>query len=292
MADFPSVALEEAATAFSHQLSGLLILHASAKVHTSARNQLATTFLGDRFDERGADLIDDGVFGIELDPVQMALGCYPVLQIALHIFYEYHAPVEASIAPIVEAAKAVRLMKGSAFSPARGLDAFFVVHAQARKDILVYDATAVYGHLIQAINAASGITYEYIPPNGDDPVSWRIWAMRTVRDHRDKCTKGGLEAMYRPADVDLLRNGMRRFADAFDREQADRELSASFGTAHLVELPTQATFDLDSAVAIITTGVLGGRAIWLQTSHLRHHHLVHLGKWLSSLQSVPPSHQL
>ena len=86
MADFPSGALEEAATAFNHQLSGLLILHASAKVHTSGRNQLATTFLGDRFDERGADLIDDGVFGIELDPVQMALGCYPILQIALHIF--------------------------------------------------------------------------------------------------------------------------------------------------------------------------------------------------------------
>ncbi len=86
----------------------------------------------------------------------MALGCYPVLQIALHIFYEYHAPIEAPTAPIVEAAKAVRLMKGSAFSPARGLDAFFVVHAQARKDKLVYNATTVYGHLIQAINAASG----------------------------------------------------------------------------------------------------------------------------------------
>ena len=118
---------------------------------------MATSFLGDRSDERGAGLIDDGVFGIELDPVQMALGCYPVLQIALHIFYEYHAPIEAPTAPIVEAAKAVRLLKGSAFSPARGLDAFFVVHAQARKDKLVHDATRVYGHLIRAINAASGI---------------------------------------------------------------------------------------------------------------------------------------
>ena len=68
-------------------MSGLLIFHASAKAHTSGRNQLASTFLGDRFDE-SADLIDDGVFGIELDPVQMALGCYPILQIALHIFYE------------------------------------------------------------------------------------------------------------------------------------------------------------------------------------------------------------
>ena len=64
MADFQSVALEEAATAFTHQLSGLLILHASAKVHTSGRHQLATSFLGDQLDERGAGLIDDGVFGM------------------------------------------------------------------------------------------------------------------------------------------------------------------------------------------------------------------------------------
>ena len=65
----------------------------------------------------------------------------------------------------------MRLMKGAVFSPARGLDAFFVVHAQARKDKLVYDATTVYGHLIQAINAASGFTHEYFPPNGDPLVS-------------------------------------------------------------------------------------------------------------------------
>ncbi len=53
-------------------------------------------------------------FGLELDPVRLALGCYPVLQIALHIFYEHHVPVEVTSAPMAEAAKAVRLMKRGA----------------------------------------------------------------------------------------------------------------------------------------------------------------------------------
>jgi len=59
MADFPAVALEEAAAAFGFQLSGLHILHASAKVHTSARHNLVTSYLSDRFDEKASDLIRD-----------------------------------------------------------------------------------------------------------------------------------------------------------------------------------------------------------------------------------------
>jgi hypothetical protein len=81
MADFPSIILGEASTAFSHQLSGLSILHASARVHTGEAQGVVTAFLCDRFDEQGADLINDGVFTLDLDPVQLALGCYPVLQI-------------------------------------------------------------------------------------------------------------------------------------------------------------------------------------------------------------------
>jgi hypothetical protein len=57
-----------------------------------------------RFDEQGADLISDGIFTLELDPFQLAVGCYPVLQIAL----VGHLPLTVTVAPIVEAAKAER----------------------------------------------------------------------------------------------------------------------------------------------------------------------------------------
>ena len=66
LADFPYVALGEAAAAFSHQLSGLHFLHASARIHTGKQQGVVTVFLGERFDEQGADLINDGIF--TLDP--------------------------------------------------------------------------------------------------------------------------------------------------------------------------------------------------------------------------------
>ena len=46
LADFPSVALGEAAAAFLHQLSGLNILHASARIHTGKQQGVVTAFLG------------------------------------------------------------------------------------------------------------------------------------------------------------------------------------------------------------------------------------------------------
>ena len=131
LADFPSVALGEAAAAFLHQLSGLNILHASARIHTGKQQGVVTAFLGERFDEQGADLINDGVFTLELDPFQLAVGCYPVLQIALYIYLAGHLPLAITVAPIVEAAKGVKLMKGSVFNPAEGAAALFVIHAQA-----------------------------------------------------------------------------------------------------------------------------------------------------------------
>ncbi len=75
-----------------------------------------------------------------------------------------------------------------------------------------------------------------------------MWAIRITREHHERLARGGVEANYLSADVGTLRNGMRRFADAFDREQADRELQASFGAVHYVEVPSQATSDLDAAV--------------------------------------------
>ena len=150
---------------------------------------------------------------MEVGPLQLTIGCYPVLQIALHLFYEHHAPIVVSASPLVELARAVRLFKGTVFSPARGLDAFFTEHAQARRDKLDYDATLVYGHLVNAINQASAISYEYYPANGDEPVAWRAWAMRTVRDHQRHLLLGGPASGYLSKDVNALRDGLRKFAE-------------------------------------------------------------------------------
>ena len=62
LGDFPSVVLDEAASAFRRQLSGLAILHASAKAHTGGRNGLIHPYFPERFDEKGADLLADAVY--------------------------------------------------------------------------------------------------------------------------------------------------------------------------------------------------------------------------------------
>ena len=90
------------------QMSGVLILLVSAKVYTGAQHALITSYLGDRFDEKGADLIRDGVFALELDGLQLAMGCYPAMQIALYLFFDHQLPMEVTAAPIVEAVKNVK----------------------------------------------------------------------------------------------------------------------------------------------------------------------------------------
>ncbi len=52
-------------------------------------------------------MINDGIFTLELDPFQMAVGCYPVLHIALYIYLAGHLPLAITVAPIVEAAKSL-----------------------------------------------------------------------------------------------------------------------------------------------------------------------------------------
>jgi hypothetical protein len=58
-----------------------------------------------------------GCSPLELDPLQLAVGCYPILHIALYIYLAGHLPLTATVEPVVEAAKAVKLMKSSVSVP-------------------------------------------------------------------------------------------------------------------------------------------------------------------------------
>ena len=235
MADFPAVALEEAATAFGFQLPGLHILHASAKVHTSARHNLVTSYLSDRFDEKASDLIRDRKVKFDLNPLELAMGCYPILQLALQLYYMHHSPIAPSSSPIVEIAKSVKLLKGTVFNPARGLDAFFAAHAAARADKLDYDYNAVFGHLVHAVNDTSGVSYFKFDDDGLSMLlNWRAWATKTSLDHRQHLALGSAAPPYAAADVTRLNDGLRRFAEAIDLEQADREVIATLGTTNAV----------------------------------------------------------
>jgi len=218
LADFPAVALEEAAIAFQHQLSGLAILQASARAHTGQGHALALSYLSDRFDEKASYLIKKGRLIIRADTTELAMHCIPVLQIALHIYYSQHSPVATAVAAIMEAAKSVKLIKGTAFSPGRGLDAFFAAHAQARRDRLHYNAHDVYGSLMSAMNIAGNVHYEGLDED-DQPLHWKQWVQVTSRAYNARLQGGRHDSVFRAADVDNLSDALRAFADAHDLEQ-------------------------------------------------------------------------
>ncbi|MEI7479648.1 MAG: hypothetical protein WCK25_04975, partial [Actinomycetes bacterium] len=58
-----------------YQLSGLHILHQSAKSHTGARHALISTYFDERFDEKGANLITDGKLILRLNSLELAMDC-------------------------------------------------------------------------------------------------------------------------------------------------------------------------------------------------------------------------
>ena len=108
--DFLAFSTEDivaAAEAALDQIVGLRILHRSActPLGRDRRDQAfpcgelfsdtqmrISTYLGARFNEKASDLVDDRKVDLDLNPVELALGCYPVLQLALHIFYANHSP--------------------------------------------------------------------------------------------------------------------------------------------------------------------------------------------------------
>jgi hypothetical protein len=81
------------------------------------------------------------------------------------------------------------------------------------------------------------VPYDYFPLNGGDPVSWRAWATKITRDHHKRLRDGGSHATYTTLEVDTIRNGLRRFSEAFTRDQRERAVGATFGSSnHVVVL--------------------------------------------------------
>ncbi len=129
------------------------------------------------------------------------MGCFLILQIALHLYYLHHAPVAPAKSPIAEVARAVKLLKHSSFQPARGLDAFFIAYSQAKRDRSDYDAHSVFSPLCHAINEASNVTFSYTDDEADGPgphLDLRSWAKKTVKKFRARCDGGSSSKRYLP----------------------------------------------------------------------------------------------
>ncbi len=57
---------------------------------------MAVAALDARFDELGAQAVEDGDVICELDPLAMAMGVYPIAQLSYYLYVQYHAPAARS----------------------------------------------------------------------------------------------------------------------------------------------------------------------------------------------------
>ena len=156
LSDFPAPVLVAAVHAAKLQEHGLKVLLQSAR-HEAAplgESGKAVVHALDRgFDYDAAELIELGTVDLDLQPLDLALGVIPLLQLALHIWYDGHRHTHATTSPLLAAAKAFKLHQGAVFDPRVGLRPLREEFAAAlgSKDLVPTDA--VYQALVKAITS-------------------------------------------------------------------------------------------------------------------------------------------
>ena len=171
------------------------------------------------------------------------MGCNPILQLALQLYYMHQSPIAPSSSPIVEIAKSIKLLKGtkapSSTRPAASTPSSLLTRRLGRisSTTITTSNNAVFGHLVHAVSDTSGVSYFKFDDNGLTMLlNWRAWATKTSLDHRQHLALGSAAPPYTAADVTRLKDGLRRFAEAIDLEQADREVIATLATTNAVHV--------------------------------------------------------
>ena len=77
--------------------------------------------------------------------------------------------------------------------------------------------------LIRAISAATNVSFEIRGESGEVQQIWKSFAIKIGREHTARLKGEGAATKYTTEDVDTLRDALRRFAEAFDDDAAERE---------------------------------------------------------------------
>jgi hypothetical protein len=155
--DFPTTALTEAATALSFQRAGYKVLSASAQAgaaHASIRGTRAVAQLGDAFDLFASRLIDDGRVIVALSPADVALGVLPLLPLALHLWFAFHAPSAAAPSSVVAAAEKFVFVRQGKLDFSSDLYILNGVYSKVKGADEEFDVDMAYGHLIRVMATA------------------------------------------------------------------------------------------------------------------------------------------
>ena len=128
---------------------------ASAREKTDAAGEighLVIDALDERFDEYGSEAIAMGEVEFELDPLAVALGVYPIAQLA-YIIYERHHAAALHVGPdVVAIAGALVFAPGGVFNLDVTFAPFCKAHHTATSTQVHFDPTACYTNIVKALS--------------------------------------------------------------------------------------------------------------------------------------------
>ena len=214
LADFPTSALTEAATALGLQRAGLRLLSTSAQAgasHAGARGTRAVAQLGDGFDLYASRLIEDGMVRIALSPEDVALGVLPLLPLALHLWFRFHTPSAAAPSSVVSLAEKMVFMRRGQLDFSADLDELNIAFAQATGTEDDFDLPLAYGNLVRSM--ATSRDFDLVANlRSGEPCTWRAYVDLLVESFSLRIHRGHRATPLTLTDFDALLRDLDAFA--------------------------------------------------------------------------------
>jgi len=154
LSDFPAAVLSEAARAVNTQEAARAVMLASARAEATSVGEigyLAIAALDARFDEYGSEAITMGEVVCELDPLAVALGVYPIAQLAYHIYVDHHAPALQVGPDLAAISSNLVLAPSGVFNLDTAFAPFCMAHHTVTSEQVHFDATICYVNIVKAL---------------------------------------------------------------------------------------------------------------------------------------------
>ena len=159
----------------------------------------------------------------ELTPLDLALGVFPLGNLALAIYFAAHTPAARVGPDILATATALDFRPHGVFNPADSFFDFSRAWADARAADISYDVTNVYVKVVQALGRASEEVLRIRPedaPRADFPDNWGLFASDTMVELASRRRRLGNGLTYSVVELRRLRNDIVACGNAWTNHQS------------------------------------------------------------------------
>jgi hypothetical protein len=251
LSDFPTSVLSEAARAVNMQAAVLRVLLASAQAEAGiagAAGVLAVLALGSSFDEMAAEAIRRGHVTCRLTPLSIALGVFPIAQLALHLYIKYHSPSQRLGTDLSVLSEAISFAPSGVFNPQAALTAFRAAHYETVAAKCDFDVSTVYTNIVKALCKVQGKVLVVYGSDDRQTNTWADFVYTTRSAVERRRSLYGYRMIFENDELLNLLNDIRDFAGMWQRRKA-QDIQFMAAPSHLPILaPAMNEEDLVRAV--------------------------------------------